>query len=271
MGHPRIAAFARLADGSAAPTRKIEGQKTLFNRTMHSIAYDEIHDEIIVPHPIAQAILIFDGGANGEAPPIRIIQGAKTQLRDSERLALDPVHDEIFVPSQDDTVLVFDRKAQGDVAPIRVLKGPDTMLGASTVAVDPIRNLLIVGGGGGRNGPRLLIFNRTDQGNTKPKAVIGGPKSGLVGISGPITVYPKTGKILVNVRGEAGALASDEAFTGVWSVEDQGDVPPRWKIGGPNGMLRQPRGLAVDPKHQTIIISDKYLNAVLTYHFPEIF
>jgi len=237
---------------------------------MHSIAYDEIHDEIIVPHPIAQAILIFDGGANGEVAPKRIIQGPKTLLRDSERLAVDAVHDEIFVPSQGNSVLVFDRKAEGNVAPLRILQGPDTRLGASTTAVDPVRDLLIVGGGG-RSDARLLIFDRTAQGNAKPQAVIGGPKSGMTGISGPIAVYPPTGKILVNVRGESGELVSEEAFTGVWSVEDNGDVPPQWTIGGPHGRLRQPRGVTVDPKNKNIIISDKYLNAVLTYHFPEIF
>lgn len=36
-------------------------------------------------------------------------------------------------------------------------------------------------------------------------------------------------------------------------------------------MLRQPRGLTLDPKNKTVIVSDKYLNGVLTYSFPELF
>jgi hypothetical protein len=40
--------FARTADGQAERLRAIEGQKTLLGRTMHAIAYDEIHDEIYV-------------------------------------------------------------------------------------------------------------------------------------------------------------------------------------------------------------------------------
>ena len=75
MAHPQIATFARLADGSAQPIRKLEGQKTLLGRTMHAIAYDEVHDEYMVPQQFGQAILTFRGGASGEEAPIRVIQG----------------------------------------------------------------------------------------------------------------------------------------------------------------------------------------------------
>jgi len=42
---------------------------------MHALAYDAVHDEIIVNSPLAQAILIFRGGANGER------EGASMWLR----------------------------------------------------------------------------------------------------------------------------------------------------------------------------------------------
>ena len=94
---------------------------------MHSIAYDPINDEFTVPQQFAQAILTFRGGASGEERPIRIIQGSLTQLRAPDRLDVDPVHNEIFVPEQNE-VLVYRRGTSGNVAPIRVLKGPDTMI-----------------------------------------------------------------------------------------------------------------------------------------------
>ncbi len=261
-----------MANGNAKPVRKIEGQKTLLGRTMHSIIYDQIHDEFVVPQEFGQAILTFRGGANGEERPLRVIQGSLTQLRDPDRLGVDPVHNEIFVP-QRNSVLVFPREANGNVAPIRVIKGPDTQLGASALAVDPVHNLLIVGGRRGTE-TRLLIFNRTDQGNVKPKAVIGGPKSGLSHISGPFAVYPPKNEIIVSVRGphsQMGDMASDECFVGVWSTQDNGDVPPRWTIGGPKGVLRMVRGVDLDPKNKSLIVTDKRLNAVLTFYFPEMF
>ena len=273
MAHPQIAAFARLADGNAKPTRRIEGQKTLLGRNTHAIAYDEIHDEIMVPQRLAQAILTFRGGANGEEPPIRVLQGSLTQLRDPDRLGVDPVNNELYVP-QTGKILVFPREADGNVAPIRVLQGPDTQLGANAVAVDPIHDLLIVAGRERAvpDSTRLMIFNRTDKSNVKPRAIIRGPKSGLTGLGGPIAVYPPRGEILVPVRGPSdNILASDTDFVGVWSIEDNGDVPPRWTIGGPKGTLVHVHGVALDPKNKSVIINDKRLNAVLTYYFPEIF
>lgn len=276
MAHPQIAAFARVAEGSARPTRSIAGQNTLITRTIHDMAYDPVRDEIVVPQFFAFAVLTFKGDATGDVAPVRKIFGPHTQIKLPARLALDSVHGEIFIP-QGKELLVFSRDADGDTPPLRVLKGPDTMLGASALTVDPVHNLLIVsgasGGGGGEDsegGQRnahLLIFNRTDSGNAKPLRVISGPHTELSG--GMLTTYPPRGLVVVSKQG--GGRNSDKSFVGVWSVNDNGDVPPRWTIGGPNGMLRDTRGLILDAKHQNVIISDKYVNGVLTYHVPEIF
>ena len=236
---------------------------------MHAIAYDAVHDEFAVPQMYAQGIMTFRGGASGEEAPIRVIQGPHTQLLSPMRLEVDPVHNEIFVP-QENEVLVYPRNAQGDVAPIRILKGPDTQLGASALAIDPVHDLLVVGGSRKGVGTRLLIFNRTDSGNTAPQAVIGGPKSHLLSISGPFALYPPKREIIVGVRGE-GEMVADECFVGVWSMQDNGDVPPRYTIGGPNGVLKMVRGVALDAKNKTVIVSDKRLNGVMTFYFPEMF
>jgi len=272
VSHPQIATFARLADGGAKPIRKIEGQGSLLSRMMHAIAYNPIRDEIVVPQFMAQAVLTFRGEANGEEAPIRVLQGPLTQFLDVDRLEIDPVHNELFV-SQQGTVLVFPLTANGNVAPIRTLKGPEDIRLADAMAVDPVRNLLIVTGSANRE-PRLFIFNRTDQGNVKPRRAIGGPKSELRTPSGPFTVYPPTGKIVVGQRGGGEGdrgFYSPNSYVAVWSIEDDGDVPPQWKIGGPNGILRQPRGVTLDAKNKTVIVSDKWLNAVLTFEAPEIF
>ena len=274
MAHPQIAVFARLAKGGARPVRKVEGQGSLLGRTMHGISYDPLHDEFTVPQQFGQAILTYRGDANGEEAPLRVIQGAHSGLDAPEHVDVDPIHSEIFVPTRSGAVLVFPRDGKGDVAPIRVLRGPNTMLsGDAPIVVDPVNNLLIVGGSAGRGEPRLLIFNRTDSGDVKPKAVIGGSKSRLYSFGGPFAVYPAKGEILVSVRGPGpyAELSSDEAYVGVWSEKDNGDVPPRWTIGGPHGILRMPRGIALDVKNKNMLVSDKRLNGVLTFHFPEIF
>ena len=257
--------FARLADGGEKRLRAIEGQATLLGRTMHAIAYDPVHDEIVVPQQFGQGVLTFAGDANGETPPKRVIRGPKTGLIALDRLGVDGVNNEIYVP-EGDRVLVFPREANGDVAPIRTLTGPATGIGdASSVAVDATRNLLVVAGNapeppgerrrGGRTG-QFMMFNRTADGNAKPVRVI----TGVPGTRN-IALYPERGLIFIVLDG----------YIGVYNIEDSGDAPMRYTIGGPNGMLREVRGVTIDPKNKTVIVSDKQLNAVLTYSVPQIF
>lgn len=234
----------------------------MLGRTMHGIDYDHLHDEIVVPQQFGQAILIFKGSARGEEPPVRVIQGSKTRLIAMDRLAVDPYNDEIYVP-EGDAVLVFDRKAHGNVAPKRVLEGPNTgFVAAGTVAIDHVRNLVVVGADTKTGqGSQLAIFDRTASGNVKPKRVISGPKA-RIGNPGNMRVFPELGLIFV---------VQQAGYVGVWSIEDSGEVPPRFTVGGPKGILVKPRGLDIDPKHNAIIVSDKQLNAVVTFEMPQIF
>ena len=246
---------------------------------MHDIRYDEMHDEFYVTNPFAQAIMIFAGNVDGNAPPKRIIQGPKTQLSGSDRLEVDPVHNEIIVPTGD-SIMVFPRDADGDVAPLRVIKGSNTQLRqATSVAVDPVNNVLIVGLNSGESSAgspeapngALLIFNRTDDGNVAPRAVIKGPKSGITRIN-QLALYPPRKLIVAAQPGPIEQMEPQGAFVGIWSIDDNGDVPPRWKINaGAKSEMKKPRGVVLDPKHKELIIADMRLNAVLTYYFPEIF
>ena len=234
---------------------------------MHGIAYDEIHDEFTVPQQFAQAILTFQGGANGEVAPLRVIQGSRTRLESPARVAVDGVNNEIYVPEEG--VLVFDRLANGNVAPKRVIEGPDTGLGAGDVHIDPVNNLIVVsvGEGGGR-GTRFLVFDRTANGNVKPKMTIRGPRS----MGGPFAIYPPKKLIIATNRPTGAALSGKDSYLGVWSYErSSDDGVPLWTIGGPNGIFEMPRGVALDVKNKSILVSDKRLNSVFTFLLPEMF
>lgn len=262
-------------------------------RDIHDIRYDSVHDEIIVTNPRAQAILVFRGGADGEEAPIRVIQGPHTQLLGSpgggmlDRLDVDVVHNEIFVPSGD-SILVFPRDGNGDVAPIRVIRGPDTTLDyPATVAVDPVHNVMVVGNGASPHqnlgegtvafrlgyipgGESLVIFNRTDNGNVKPRGLIKGEKTGIIRIN-QMEIYAPKGWIVASQPGRVDSQEPEGSFVGVWSINDSGNLPPRWRLSGPKSLLIKPRGVALDPKHKELIVVDMRLNAVLTFSFPEIF
>jgi hypothetical protein len=256
---------------------------------MHGIVYDDLHDEIMVGNPFAQSVLAFRGGANGEEPPVRVIQGSLTQLGYPDKIALDATHNEIFIP-QGDRILVFPRTSTGNVAPIRVLQGPDTRLRGSDkaapyMAVDPVHNRLLV-----LRRDAVLVFDRTAQGNAKPLAVISGPKTHLGSGSGGGKIFasPRGDIILIGTgpidgrvaRTEGGAEMPDGSggFVSVWNMDDNGDVAPRrWRLGLPEGPFYNPEnygsimGAGIDPKNKSIMVASKALNAVLTYVFPEIF
>jgi hypothetical protein len=224
---------------------------------MHDMSYDYVADEIVVPQFFAFAILTFDGGANGNVAPKRIIMGPKTQLDNPHAVTVDPVHGEIFVPGRadDHRVLVFDREAEGDVAPTRILEldyEPDRL------GIDPVRNLLVVTGNG------LDIFDRTASGKARPLRSITPPEDA----QGLMAINPENGMIFAT-GGEGGGRHDTGEYIGVWSVFDNGNVPPRWKIG--LGILKQIRGVALDAENQNVIVTDKTLNAILTFHVPEAF
>lgn len=244
---------------------------------MHDIRYDAVHDEVLVTNPFAQAILVYRGGANGNEAPIRVIQGPHTKLDNPDRLEVDPVHNEIFIP-ENDRITVYPRDGNGDIAPLRTIQGPDTGLKrADSVGVDPVRDLIVVGTqlGNKPGDGKLLIFNRTDSGNLKPRAVIQGPKTGIVAIH-QLQVYSPKGWIIATQPGQSYIgtewnVEPEGVFIGVWSINDNGDVPPRWMLGGPKSAMKKPRGVAINPKNKEIIVADMSLNAVLTYYFPEVF
>ena len=271
--HPQIAAFARLAGENTPPVRVLEGQKTLISRTMHGFSYDDLHDEIVVMSPLAQAVLIFRGGANGEEAPLRVIQGPHTQIRGTPTganaiLSIDAVNNEIYVPVVPNSILVFDRNANGDVPPKRVLTGV-----TGSVGVDPIHNLLMV-----NSGRAMLIFDRTASGDAKPKATISGPKSGM-GRMNTFQVYAPKGWIIAGGSDEPGKPTS---FVGAWSINDNGDVPPRWKIPVQRLTGYGTYSLALDPLHKEMMMASaggngrirptrNVMSTVITFSWPEIF
>ena len=255
--HPQIAAFARLAKENAVATRKLEGQLTRLGRTMHDIAYDPIHDEIVVGSPFAQAVLVFRGGAFGEEPPIRIIQGPRTQIVSAtngvDRVAIDPVNNEIFVGSRLHKILVFAREANGDVEPIRTIGGPNSEIGTNPpIRVDPVNNLLLVSGQSG-----ILVFDRTATGNVKPRNVIsGGPTGG----SAQFEVY--NGMII--------APRADNIYA--WSLRDTAaNARPLWKIPAPLGPRANQLGIVLDPLHKEVLVATGEGNQIRVFSVPELF
>jgi DNA-binding beta-propeller fold protein YncE len=263
VAQPQMIALSQGAESGQRPARILAGEQTRQGRGMHDMRYNSLHDEIVIANPNAQAVLTFRGGADGSESPLRVIQGPRTGIVKSDYVEVDPVHNELFVP-EGGKILIFSRTATGDAAPIRILQGPDTGLRGTLggfISVDPVNNLLVV-----PNRGRILIFDRAASGNTKPKAVIEGAQ--LNGIQ-HLRVYPPKGLIVAVLGGKNRAGQQDDmSAVAVWSIHDNGEVPPLLLLTDPEGQVPG-RKLAFNPKEKEIIIGGSV--SIRRYSMPEIF
>ena len=274
---------------------------------MHGLAFDAVHDEMIVPVALAGAVLVFKGDARGNETPIRIIQGSHTGLIRPQTVEVDPVNNEIVAAdSSSRAILVFDRLANGDVAPKRKIGGPKTdFRDIVGVAVDPVANVIIAANrsAGGPNG--VYMFDRLANGDVAPVRHIGGINTGVLGRFRQLKVDPERGMIYVAVQAfrrqmatpqkEADLYTNEKAlaalraqakkedddpvdqegggdtagFIGAWSVNDNGDVPPRMMIRGPATRANGFGGVAINPTDGEVYGVGS--NAVMTYLVPKFF
>ena len=267
---------------------------------MHGIAYDAVHDEIVIPVALSGAVLVFKADARGAEPPLRAIQGTRTRLVRPHSVAVDPLNNEILTadPSMR-AVVVFDRTANGDVAPKRVISGEKTgLLDIVGLAVDPIRNVIVAASRKG-NGDKvgLFVFDRLANGDVEPKQFIGGPNSKLAHFR-QVTIDPATGNIFLaqqNTRmkqmeayvldkpregfkakekdededdSDSGRL-DQMGFIAVYAPDDNGDIPPRAIIKGPGIRLAGAAGVALNPKKKEIIAVGG--NGFQTFLLPDFF
>ena len=286
---------------------------------MHGLAYDELHDEIIVPVALAGAVLVFRGDAAGDEPPVRVIQGAKTGMIRPQTVEVDPVNNEIVAAdSSSRAILVYDRMANGNVAPKRKIGGDQTLFrDIIGIAVDARSNLIFastrsIGGFSG-----ILMFDRLANGNVAPVRKIGGPLTGALGAFRQLKVDSERGMIYLAVQGYRDAsptpqkaedlytnemsykrlrdsverrrgrdaserrelrpqanpfvLSPSAGFIGAWSVNDDGNVPPRLIIRGPSIGASGFAGVAFSPRHGELYAVSGGLNGFTTYIVPEFF
>jgi hypothetical protein len=227
-----IVIYKRDANRSDQPLRIIRGPRTGLGDP-HGVFYDGTNNEIVVANhgnisgrqaapgdapprrrsegPAADepvvggrfetpSITVYPGTANGDVPPVRRIQGAKTGLNWPMALDVDPQHNEIAVANNgDSSIRVFRRTASGNVAPVRVIKGARTGIkGPMGVAFDVKNDEIWLANYGDHT---ALVFARTAAGNVAPKRVlrnapVGSPTVGF-GNPGAVAYDSKRDEILV--------------------------------------------------------------------------
>lgn len=278
---------------------------------MHGLAYDDLHDEIIVPVALSGAVLVFRGGATGDEPPLRVIQGSKTGMIRPQTVEVDPVNNEIVAAdSSSRAILVYDRLANGDVEPKRRIGGDKTLFrDIIGIAVDAKSNLILASTRSTDGFSGILMFERTANGNVAPVRKIGGPMTGALGAFRQLKVDAERGMVYLAVQSyrrasatpqKAADLYSNEAslqrlrdldevtgspaderstrhpftsagFIGAWRLTDDGDIPPRMIIRGPDVGATGFAGVAFSAKHGELYGVSGSLNGYTAWLVPEFF
>lgn len=117
------------------------------------------------------SVTVYSRTASGDAAPLRVITGPKTQMNWPTGVAFNTARNEILVANDmGDSILVFDAAANGDVAPVRVLKGPKTLIKNPTgIYVDATNGELWVANFGNHS---ATAYKLDAAGDTAPLRVI---------------------------------------------------------------------------------------------------
>lgn len=117
------------------------------------------------------SVTIFDGDANGDVAPKRILAGPRTRLNWPMGVTVDAATSNIVVANNgNNSVVVFSHGANGNAAPIQDIHGSRTgIVHPMGVAVDPSNGDIWVANFGDHT---ALVFAKGSTGNVPPKRII---------------------------------------------------------------------------------------------------
>lgn len=120
---------------------------------------------------VPPSITVYPIKTDGDVPPLRTIQGPKTQLNWPGHIKVDEDSGLLYVANDGgNSVLVFKETDNGNVEPTRVIKGPLTQIKNPTgISLDKKAKEIIVANMGNH---RATVFPMDANGNVAPKRVI---------------------------------------------------------------------------------------------------
>jgi len=223
--------FHKMAQGRDEPIRFLQGNRTGL-ADPHGIALDTVNDLMYVvnhgnyrslvegdttrPGQIGEptrrvvpgsgenrpsSITVYPIDAQGDTPPLRVIQGPRTQLNWPAGIGIDPARDELYVANDAaDNILVFRAStASGDVAPIRTIGGPRSGIkNPTSIFLDTVNDELWVSNFGNHT---ATVYRPTASGDAAPlRTIRAAPRNQpalMIGNPGAVAYDTKREEILV--------------------------------------------------------------------------
>jgi 6-phosphogluconolactonase (cycloisomerase 2 family) len=117
------------------------------------------------------SIRVYKASANGDVPPIRTLQGKRTQLAWPMGITVDKTRNELLVANYgSSSILIFPANAKGDTAPSRFIGGPRTgIVGPIAVQIDTKKNEIWVANYGDHT---AVVFDLMASGDVAPKRIV---------------------------------------------------------------------------------------------------
>jgi DNA-binding beta-propeller fold protein YncE len=276
--------FNRSAKGNVGPNRKLKTPGTTFG-----IVGDEEAQELLITVQDSDAVVTFKKASSGQEPPVRLLQGTKTQMADPHGIALDPKTGLIYVtnwgtykvrrtPDAGETngrsggkpnwplgiefsipgtaefrfpsITVYRKDASGDTAPLRIIQGPKTLMNWPTaIAVHPDRGEIFVAND---TSDTVTVYRADASGDAAPIRVLKGPRSMIKNPTG-VAVDLKNNELWVTNFGNHSAT--------VFPIDASGDPAPRrvirsGPIAAPSPMISNPHTIAYDTKRDELLVSN---------------
>ena len=231
--------FNRNAKGNVAPNRKLKTPGTTF-----AIVGDEETQELLMTVQDSDAVVTFKKASSGQEPPVRLLQGNKTQMADPHGIALDPKTGLIYVTNWG----TYKTRRTPDAAEGNPRSGgkPNWPLGIEYTNTGSAEFRL----------PSITVYRKDATGDTAPLRTIQGPKT-LMNWPTAIAVHPDRGELFV---------ANDTSDTvTVYRTDASGDVAPIRVIKGAKSMVKNPTGVAVDLKNNELWVTNFGNHAATVY------
>jgi len=151
---PQVAVYRKTASGEEKPLRLLQGESTRLSDS-HGIAIDTKRKLLFVNNWgnisdyktagtgrfEAPSITVYPLNADGDASPLRVIQGPNTQLNWPGAMSIDSDLGELYIANDvGNAIVMFRETDQGDVRPTRVIKGNKTGLSYPTSLIVDAKN-----------------------------------------------------------------------------------------------------------------------------------
>ncbi len=267
--------FSREASGNSRPIRELHTGSDARGR---GFAVDSENEELFISSQHNSAVAVWPQYAEGNDPPIRLLQGDQTRLANPTGMAYDSQRELLFVanhgqvssrptdrPNADNRPLgnrvavpgsgrflppsinVYRRTASGDTPPLRVIEGPRTRLNwPAAIAIDERNGELFVANDIGNS---VLVFAPGAEGDVAPIRAIEGPMTSMDSPSG-VYIDTKNNEL-------RDANYGNHTMT-VFAPDANGNATPKRVIrSGPAGsrslMIGNPGALAYDPTREQIL------------------